>query len=776
MAATSERDPSSSARRADARDEAETVRDGGRAPVARSLVARMPRWLKRSLQATAGVVVALVASECAFRVRDHGAFPHLNVYVPDGKLGVRLRPGATEKVSFNGNPVTDVRINTLGFRGGEWPPAPEALARSPLASSLMSPEDLARDEILVVGDSQVFGLGVQENETFSARLAVALGGKTSVLNAGVPTYGPMEYDAVVEEQLAARHARTVVYVVNFANDLFEAARPNLERHAVWDGWAVRKETAPESVSWFPGRTFLYRDSHAMYALRGFLHRNDPKVDDRSFSSEGSWQDLVTASKGEGQDGASLDLDGAKWQADLRKARADAIAAQQQLENAAKKAYPKLFQSQLGAEYLRTHGNPGDIVVVQKHISHGEASEPVETTAQSLVEGAKVRAQIEASLKKLAQKDKVQGKSVLDSFEARQAMEKQLAAIEAKQLAAFHATSPMRPALERVKAACALHGARLVVVALPLDVQVSSEEWKKYGHAPIDMTPTKVLVRDLLDLSTLMGLESFDATPALTAAEPGAFLFGDIHMTPKGHQAVATSLAELLRKTTPAPVVDVLPAGRSAPPSLAEWTSAPKLKIVDAPKGCVGQGVREWVRVVCRKASGGKIAPTSLAIADGGHGEASVLRFGDLASFVAPLLGQDVLLADFAWDRSKRRLRVTRNANGAIAMKFGKPEKLPAALTTTTEGAELMCACSLAVTKDASCASAIGAPDADCTRTYQGDCPRLLSCAQGDRSVAPKCLDGWLNAGAANHCYRACSTSSPCTVGKCTDWQGKKVCM
>src|SRR6185436_5126779 len=102
------------------------------------------------------------------------------------------------------------------------------------------------DDVLVVGDSQVFGLGVEQDEAFSARLAAAIG--RPVINAGVPTYGPAEYRAMIVEQLARRHPRTVVLTINLANDLFEEAHPNRERHAVWDGWAVRRETAPGAVT------------------------------------------------------------------------------------------------------------------------------------------------------------------------------------------------------------------------------------------------------------------------------------------------------------------------------------------------------------------------------------------------------------------------------------------------------------------------------------------------------------------------------------------------
>jgi hypothetical protein len=185
-----------------------------------------------------GLVLGLVLAEAAFHVRDHGAFPHLNLYVTDARLGVRLRPGGSQRLAFGSNPVTSVRIGREGLRGGGLPPPGE-------------------DEVLVVGDSQVFGLGVEEGETASADLSRILGGRT-VINAGVPTYGPPEYNAVLEELLPARRARTVVYVLNLANDLFEASHPNRERHCVWDGWAVRKETAPEAIASFPGRELLFR--------------------------------------------------------------------------------------------------------------------------------------------------------------------------------------------------------------------------------------------------------------------------------------------------------------------------------------------------------------------------------------------------------------------------------------------------------------------------------------------------------------------------------------
>lgn len=215
------------------------------------------RWLRRTViasQVVLGLVLGLAAAEYAFTKRDDGAFPHVNFYVVDAEFGVRLEPGASMRFRLHDNPTSTINVNAEGYRGQDWPTEPD------------------QNEILVVGDSQVFGLGVNDDETFSARLAQLSG--RPVLNAGVPTYGPREYMAITEEILEQRKPKTVVYVINFLNDPFELERPNTDRHAVWDGWAVRSETAPSEVRQFPGRRWLYSQSHLVYAARRWWHERD----------------------------------------------------------------------------------------------------------------------------------------------------------------------------------------------------------------------------------------------------------------------------------------------------------------------------------------------------------------------------------------------------------------------------------------------------------------------------------------------------------------------
>ena len=80
----------------------------------------------------------------------------------------------------------------------------------------------------------------------------------------------------------------------------------------------------------------------------------------------------------------------------------------------------------------------------------------------------------------------------------------------------------------------------------IDVQVDRREWEKYGvHDGPDMSDSLVLIDDLVADAQDLGLRALDATAALRGAEPGAFLDHDIHMTAKGHAAVATALAATL---------------------------------------------------------------------------------------------------------------------------------------------------------------------------------------------------------------------------------------
>ena len=122
------------------------------------------RALVIGVQVLVGLGIGAGIAEYAFDRRDDGAFPHVNFYVADPELGVRLEPGASMRFRLRQNPLSTIHVNSRGYRGDEWP-APAAT------------------DVLVVGDSQVFGLGVEDDATFASRLAAGSG--RTVINAGV---------------------------------------------------------------------------------------------------------------------------------------------------------------------------------------------------------------------------------------------------------------------------------------------------------------------------------------------------------------------------------------------------------------------------------------------------------------------------------------------------------------------------------------------------------------------------------------------------------------
>ncbi len=751
--------------------------------------------------AVLGLAVGVGLSEEIFRLRDHGAFPHLNVYEADAELGTRLRPLATEKIAFNGNPVTDVRIGAEGFRGPGLPPP-------------------ADDEIIVVGDSQVFGLGVQEDETFSAVLSKTIAGRT-VINAGVPTYGPDEYTAVAKRLLTSRHPAKasrpgviersatprgliVVYVVNLANDLFEASRRNVDRHVVWDGWAVRKETAPQGVAQFPGRTFLYRDSHLFFALRGVGVTASTQS---GFSSEGSWKDLGVIAHEVSAGGSSAET---TFAAEKKKQEEALQASQLEVEKVLAQKHPDLVADQAGQAYAKAHGSPEDIVVLETHFVPSEASRGRDVTVSSLVAGAEVRRLVEARIRREVEAESKAGAgdtALAASFQERLERQRKLDALLSAPVRKARESSPMAPHLTKMKELCDTHGARLIVVALPIDVQVSATEWEKYGVTtpPIDVASTAILADDIVALSADLGVSALDPKDALAKAEPGAFLLGDLHMTAKGHAALANALAATLQAPPPTQEEPLaLPAGRTRAPTEDEWQKAlhvgfehPALfdkTYYQPPLDCAIRTVREWVRFVCKKdpgvadpyhAGGAGPRPVSLTAVRASRDSMTMTTDSYVSATIA-MDGEPAILS-IAWETGNGEITIVQKGE-ATSLGWSRKDHMavwdfdqPAAQTkkaevSLTPGAKETCTCHETVTKSPACEAFPGAPDADCLRTYGSDCEKLLRCEAGDPFVAPKCLPGWRHAGALEHCFQTCSATSPCKVGTCKETQGVSLCL
>jgi hypothetical protein len=73
---------------------------------------------------------------------------------------------------------------------------------------------------------------------------------------------------------------------------------------------------------------------------------------------------------------------------------------------------------------------------------------------------------------------------------------------------------------------------------------------------------------------------------------------------------------------------------------------------------------------------------------------------------------------------------------------------------------------------------MGAPDADCERTYKGDCEKLVECSRFEPGAAPTCQAGWVNGMPSGHCFKKCGSDADCKKNEqCTDEMspGNKAC-
>ncbi len=749
-------------------------------------------WLRRAFicsQLVLGLGLGLWGAEYMFAKRAEGAFPHVNFYVPDAELGVRLEPGAEMVFRLGENPLTKIHVNTNGFRGPEWPePTPDAAPGT--------------GEIVVVGDSQVFGLGVNDDETFSARLA-ELSGRT-VINAGVPTYGPLEYMATTEELLEQRKPQTVVYVLNFLNDPFELERPNTERHAVWDGWAVRKESAPEegSITEFPGRKWLMSKSHAMYAARRWMYEQGraelPNHAQFGFPSEGGWRDLIS------EGAASLSESQTKVD-EAQKALAQKRERLGKLGNEIDEARFKLdgliaeaSDYEWGRDERRiARGQPGDILDDQ----YSEAARSILVTASMIRQASRARKKyLDKLLAKEAKRGKTDAKTLVAQQEKLKAEGEALRRdLAAGRVAFEHQPSVFEPHLEQLAELCATHGAELVVVALPVDIQVSADEWAKYGVDPdeqqIDMQPSLALLDDLIASGQRVGARGLNATEALKAAGPGAFLIGDIHMTAKGHAALAQAIADTLDAPPPLRLPRAgLPQGRTLVPEYKRFIRSREQYVKGSSKaGCSTHRIDEWFKVRCVKPRPRVKPPSGVEVVTGGTEETMTLVTEDSVSLLTPLTPGTPLTARFYWENKVRDLNVTWEAGEDGKPAFhGQFVDVADATGRPLEVGDIgkrMCTCQHDVhnekwgTQDNdwlrdernACREVWGEPHPGCMQAYAKDCEKLLACAQGDPLVAPACPPGQIHVTARHLCRAPCDEHHPCQQGTCTPYNGGGYC-
>jgi lysophospholipase L1-like esterase len=151
------------------------------------------------------------------------------------------------------------RHNSRGFRSPEIP-----LEKPP-----------GRVRVLAVGDSMVYGLGVENGEAFPAVLE-RLDPSLQVVNAGVPAYSGAEELVQLREEIGVLRPDVVV-VAYFWNDLFEAYPGRYARFELRDGKLVEIPPDPASpqhpafASYWKRYAKMMRRYNAITAS-SYLHR------------------------------------------------------------------------------------------------------------------------------------------------------------------------------------------------------------------------------------------------------------------------------------------------------------------------------------------------------------------------------------------------------------------------------------------------------------------------------------------------------------------------
>ncbi len=153
-----------------------------------------------------------------------------------------------------------IRLNNLGFRGEDFSLEP----------------NLEKKRILVVGDSFVFGYGVNENETLSAKLGGLIGAKNpqmnEVLNFGQMSFGTAQELIKFQEIGLMLSPSLVVLNVYLGNDLYEN-----KRLFELNGSSLNRippkiteyERSRKISKWIPFSSWLRENSH-LFRLIGLL--------------------------------------------------------------------------------------------------------------------------------------------------------------------------------------------------------------------------------------------------------------------------------------------------------------------------------------------------------------------------------------------------------------------------------------------------------------------------------------------------------------------------
>lgn len=222
--------------------------------------------LKKLVVPVVTLAISLALSLAAAEILVRVARPQLRLviepggfYEPDPPGRYRLSPGYRGRIYNRAEYSNEIRINQAGLRGSEVGSSTEETLR-----------------VLVVGDSFVFGVGVEDTETFTALLPMHLareGFEAEGLNAGIPAFGVPDAESWFRRHGADLDPDVVVLAIFLGNDLVDAS-PDREEILLVDGLLVPSQSSGGLKAWLHRRSHLYVAIKSLFEQPGFQPLRD----------------------------------------------------------------------------------------------------------------------------------------------------------------------------------------------------------------------------------------------------------------------------------------------------------------------------------------------------------------------------------------------------------------------------------------------------------------------------------------------------------------------
>jgi hypothetical protein len=175
-----------------------------------------------------GLVAVVSWAETLLFYQDKRGLPRLYLLENDNNFGFRLQANRSQAIVNSDRQTTTTHTNEQGFRGVQW-------------------EAQQATSALMVGNEQVFGYGVADEETFPELLAKEL--KFPVRNLGVPGYGPAQYTQLLAKWVPILKPKHVFYVVDLDSDLESSPHKNIQLSAGYPFLFRNQESQRDSWLW-----------------------------------------------------------------------------------------------------------------------------------------------------------------------------------------------------------------------------------------------------------------------------------------------------------------------------------------------------------------------------------------------------------------------------------------------------------------------------------------------------------------------------------------------